>query len=1434
MVNRKLCWLTFVCILLGFILFQGQNAEAAPEIPAAINSKEAANWTQFKQLLSDSTVDEIKITGNFSANNNITTNVFPARNLTIDGQGKYTIDMNVFWMNMASSSSGPKLFTVKNLKLTGLVTCTYPVFYTAGNTLHLNNVTISQRGAVIAKEATVYASGKTSFELGPDVKYLKTVFDCKSLIIEDECTFINERSAASPDENAVFFNSSADNPSINIQNSNFSITSNVDIFYLGKPTKLNISNNATIHIKKANNFIKATQTLDLEMNNATLDLANANNFIISDSAINAKFQNKVDVIRDGQKSTGLLTTINTSPIFTAPISVEMNNATFTGTQDIVYLAKTEGDNSPLKVDVKNSKIELEKGGFFQSTKSKMTLTSDNSQYLAKQLTGNFIYGKTVDSSLKKSSIRIESAESNVFQSNTGTGGGQMDFVDSTIYLRQNDTINTVGFLISDPKTILSFDNSNIDAKMTNRLFSIYSAAEDSTLSIKNGSKWDAYSKVSNVIRTGSDVTSEKENGLSNASRAKMGSKNFNLIIDGHTTDVNLSGDSKGEEINGGILSIIGPNSKLTMNNGAKLAVKSLNDSNIGVATPAILLQTLNGGFYLDNQSKLAIENHSKNPPTVNYNQEAAIRFRVAGSMTFQIDHDSSINVYKTGVSAGVRMYGGNNKVSVNNGSDFTVHNKGDGKVSDGGAAGNMAVQFVPDNSITTNLKSQFLISGKDSNINLVADYGLAIDGGDDQLEITASKDSYFIARGQSATAETGIFNAKGMNINFDTMNFSDFANTRPNGGTLFSAKNNDSSLVAARTNLSLWLAEKGQQVMEKDPSKSFYGQTFNLTGTNLNTFTSGSNEIKNYLATIGGTSKISRMTGNNQGAIIETIRTPTNADKTIWAHASVNEEKGSSPRPAYENEVHVKVEVRNPDHSIAYTTEGVSIGNGPDGKGVSIYGEEKKTGLVKIPVPNNEFIKTGQTVHLVEAWIDLGEGAKLPSKPSDLKAEPVTVLDVTPPKKSIVEKVTNATKQLTGTSNENGAKVFIKANNEWLKDNEGNLISTVVAENKWLINLPYYVTKETKVDVYLKDETVLPLIPNYALPKTYTLEPDGVAGNINFPVDDDASYLGYHDAIKSDDSDLRFDSATRLIVEDVLPVPQLEQLVASSGGETTSYGDTLIYTFRATNTSKTAEPWKNVILTDELATEIDFDPMDHEITIDGEQAEPNQFDYDKDTRQLTIKLGDIKGQQTVVSTLKVTVSRNALLGKNIFNLGMVTGDSPQEDPFVVGAINPENEHKILSATSNKLGVPGNSVYGDLSFVSAPESLNFGELRYSATTKRVEAAKFTEKLTVNDIRENVKTGWYVTATLSQGMRNEKQEELRNALRYVYKGKESILNDNAQIVYTNLDIKRGEHVISDSWGNTKGADGVKLQLDGTEDVGTGVYNGVITWKLMAGQP
>lgn len=163
---------------------------------------------------------------------------------------------------------------------------------------------------------------------------------------------------------------------------------------------------------------------------------------------------------------------------------------------------------------------------------------------------------------------------------------------------------------------------------------------------------------------------------------------------------------------------------------------------------------------------------------------------------------------------------------------------------------------------------------------------------------------------------------------------------------------------------------------------------------------------------------------------------------------------------------------------------------------------------------------------------------------------------------------------------------------------------------------------------------------------------------------------------------------------------------------------------------------------------------------------------------------------------------------------------------------PENE------TSVKINTREESVrykvQGVLSLTSVPQSIDFGIITYDATNKRVEKPEIDRPLVVSDTRADNTNGWTLTASLSKPMRNGAGEELMNALRYVYQGKETILDENAQIVYLNAEGSAGSFNISDSWGDQTGEDGVKLQIASYDTVYTGNYVGIILWKVMAGQP
>ncbi|MGX7264243.1 WxL domain-containing protein [Enterococcus crotali] len=162
--------------------------------------------------------------------------------------------------------------------------------------------------------------------------------------------------------------------------------------------------------------------------------------------------------------------------------------------------------------------------------------------------------------------------------------------------------------------------------------------------------------------------------------------------------------------------------------------------------------------------------------------------------------------------------------------------------------------------------------------------------------------------------------------------------------------------------------------------------------------------------------------------------------------------------------------------------------------------------------------------------------------------------------------------------------------------------------------------------------------------------------------------------------------------------------------------------------------------------------------------------------------------------------------------------------------NPEPE----TATSYTAGTVIYKFQGNLALDSVPKTLNFGKLTYDAKTKRVENPDFKEKLIVSDTRANPIQGWHLTATLTSPMINGKGEELVNALRYVDQGQETILDNNAQVVYANSEGKDGKFTVSDSWGTAQGTDGIKLQMNSSDTVYTGDYIGTITWKIMAGQP
>ncbi|MFD2386108.1 hypothetical protein [Enterococcus rivorum] len=163
---------------------------------------------------------------------------------------------------------------------------------------------------------------------------------------------------------------------------------------------------------------------------------------------------------------------------------------------------------------------------------------------------------------------------------------------------------------------------------------------------------------------------------------------------------------------------------------------------------------------------------------------------------------------------------------------------------------------------------------------------------------------------------------------------------------------------------------------------------------------------------------------------------------------------------------------------------------------------------------------------------------------------------------------------------------------------------------------------------------------------------------------------------------------------------------------------------------------------------------------------------------------------------------------------------------------PENETAVaMNATSISVKY---TLQGLITLTSAPKTLDFGALTYDAKDKKVESPSFDQKLVVTDTRADASKGFSVTAALTKPLTNEKGQKLEDVLSYVYQDEEKKLTEQEQEIYKNTEGVPGSYTISDSWKSKKEADGLKLKIKGTTMLHTGKYQGVITWKIMAGQP
>lgn len=574
------------------------------------------------------------------------------------------------------------------------------------------------------------------------------------------------------------------------------------------------------------------------------------------------------------------------------------------------------------------------------------------------------------------------------------------------------------------------------------------------------------------------------------------------------------------------------------------------------------------------------------------------------------------------------------------------------------------------------------------------------------------------------------------------------------------------------------------------------------------------------------------MSANNASAVIDEIRIPTNADKYIFGHASVPEGLDDL-RDAWTDEVYIEVQVYNPDGSPAFKATGVSVGKDDSSDGLSVYGEDPRGGMFVIPIPDGKFAVEGMTAEVIAAWrggVDSTSNRVHTSEADDILTGIVKTIDVTPPTQAVSSTdLTNATKQISGTSDENGSKVFVKVNNEWLKNSDGNLVTATVANGQWLINLPAYVEEADKIDVYLKDNTTIDPVPEYTMPVTYTQEPDGVYGNINEEVDGYDAFVGYHDAVITGSIDERFDKALRLTAKNVIPedVSLVKDAQVYRKGVQVSdaqVGDTVEYSLTAENAT-TGTFWNDVVLTDILPSQVDFDLATADVKIDGNAAATSQVDYDETTRTLSVKIGNVTTNRIVV-TFKVKINTTGA-GATIINKAAADGESLRETPFVAGAYNPDSEHEPITAESNENELL--DVYGTLSLVSAPNEIDFGtKTTGSYGAVYADNPTFDTALVVNDSRA-VASNWTLTATVTKVMTSvdDTNYTLPTSLKYKNDSGTETMGLNQAIVITQHTAAGDYNVSQAEWENKN--NGFVMDVSATEYRKLGDYQAVIEFTV-----
>lgn len=879
-------------------------------------------------------------------------------------------------------------------------------------------------------------------------------------------------------------------------------------------------------------------------------------------------------------------------------------------------------------------------------------------------------------------------------------------------------------------------------------------------------------------------------------------------------------------------------SEILVDDGAKVTFDSRSGSK---GAPTLQIYSKDSKIITNNGAEFMINSESSdassNGAMIRYDDPGGLSY--VGNHLMQAMNDSKISLNKLGgPTPAIRMYGNENKIDIQSGSDFILRNVGDGVAKDPGANNrNQGIQY---RNGTTNKVSSFSVTGENSNVSLITDSGAAIDCNLQDLDINAGEGTYFIVRGQTATGNNGVFSSLSPATNVRTKltftmykpKYFDFRNNSVGGGRLF-VGNENSEFNMTQSDLQVWDTNSN---LDGNPSAAW-----SLIDSVWSTQDFGSGITTNGVdfSNFKGAPAYSRMTANNQKAVIDELRVPTDADKFIWGHASVPEGKYDPIRAAYTGEVGVRVSVSAAGSATGYTAAGTVIED-PAGSGaVSVYGDDARTGIFKIPTQTGDFLVKGQQIEVATAWrgalADEGGSNVHISDTADLVAPKRTVLDVTPPQPTRLTDVnlTNATNVLSGTGAEAGAEVYVYYDSG--DRASGTLLgtTTVLSDGTWSYTLPNYLTASKELSVYLGDSVIKHAEAQVVSPagetpvlydQTGLIKPPvtnlNSVGNIN-PYTD----YPYHDAV--------FKGVEKYTVADVLPnLPIMTKTVLSSNGsaQDVDAGDVLTYTLTAKNdrAASISSTWKDVVVTDVLPAGLTFTPATAEVAINGSPATyttgtpgVNEYSYDSGTRLMTINVGSLNSTASAQITFKAIVASNAT--STITNTATAVGESPR---FVDG---PSSATGIYETVSESDSVEV-FVAGTLSITSIPNiDFKLEEAKLNEGTRVIDP-KIDGNLIVTDNRVTQKS-WTIKAKLLAPMKAVGETDARyileDAVRYDTGTEEKVITADGTNIITHTHSGAGEYNVNSRWSPT--GEGFKFYIDGGKVNKLGKYEAILEFTL-----